>query len=567
MMQPLSDLLSVARGDTPADLLLRGGRVVNVFTGEIEALDIAIHKGRIAAMGPGYAGRQTIDLENAFVAPGLIDAHVHIESSLCVPRHFASAVVPRGVTTAVIDPHEIANVCGVAGVRYMAEASRGLPLNVVVMTPSCVPATPMGTAGGQITDADVRQLRAEGVTRGLAEVMNFPGVISAAADPLAKILESHGQPVDGHCPGVRGKNLNAYVAAGIGSDHESITPEEAREKLSRGLYLLIREATNARNLDTLLPVITSANARRVCFCTDDRTPSDLLDVGSIDYMVRRAIFLGMEPVEAIRCATLNTSEWFGLRDVGALSPGRFADLFVFDDLRSPTARRVFSRGIEVTGVTFLQESAPAAFPQCGKSFDVSGVRFSIPARGSHIRVIGMIANQLVTECRPMLAHVVSGHAEADVDRDLIKMAVIDRHSGKAGVGLGFVQGVGLRRGALAGTVAHDHHNLVVLGADDLSMQTASRQVARMGGGLAVCEGERVLATVALPVGGLMSDRPLAEVANAYKALLDAARQLGVTPSDVFMAMSFLTLELIPSLKMTDQGLVDVDAFRFVDLFV
>ena len=561
-----SDLLTVARGDAPADLLLRNGRLLNVFTGEIEPADVAVFDGRVAGVGPGYAGRQVIDLDGSFVAPGLIDAHVHIESSLCVPAHFAAAVLPRGVTTVIADPHEIANVAGVAGVRYMADASRGLPLDVKLMAPSCVPATHLATAGAALSSADVAALLADSTCHGLAEVMNFPGVVAGDAELMAKITAAAHRPVDGHCPGVRGAALNAYAAAGIGTDHESVTVDEAREKLARGLYLLVREATNARNLDALLPLWTAASARRICFCTDDRTPGDLLTVGGIDHMVRRAIAFGIDPVEAFRLATLNTAECYGLHDRGAIAPGRRADLMVFDDLRAPVARLVFAAGRSVADYRPLaQVPPPQVVDTCRVELD--RVDLSVPARGRRIRVIGSRPDQLLTEHLTLEVTVIDGWAISDASRDLLKMAVVERHRCTGNVGLGFIQGMGLRRGAIAGTVAHDHHNLVAVGADDASMHTAMRAAAAAGGGLAVADGDRVLARLSLPVAGLMSDRPVSEVRAGYDGLLAAARSLGSPLHDPFMALSFMALEVIPSLKLTDRGLVDLDRFALVDLFV
>ena len=566
-MDHLPRLLAVARGDAPADLVLSGAKVVNTFTGEIEqCVDVAIADGRIAGVGTGYAGTERIDLRGAYLAPGLIDAHVHIESSLCVPAQFAAALLPRGVTGVVADPHEIANVAGVAGVRFMADASKGLPLDVTLMAPSCVPATTMATAGGAIGPDDLRKLAATGVVRGLGEVMNFPGVIGGDADMLAKLAAIDGRPVDGHAPGVAGKRLNAYVAAGIGSDHECVTPDEAREKLARGMYLLIREATNARNLDALLPVISPTNSRRVCFCTDDRTPVELLETGSVDEMVRRAIAYGIEPVEAIRMATLNVAERFGLSHAGAIAPGRVANLFSFDELSRPEAKMVWSNGSLVRPTLAGTGGTPVSqLGQCVVKWDA--VRWDVPARSDRIRVIGSMPNQLITENRVLPAKVEAGNAVADVSRDMLKMLVIERHGRTTNAGVGFVQGFGFRRGAIAGTVAHDHHNLVCIGADDLSMHSAARAAASSGGGLAVAVGERVLAQLALPVGGLMSDRPIAEVAAGYGAVVTAAGELGSTPADPFMAMSFMALEVIPALKLTDQGLVDVEQFKIVDLFV
>ena len=563
-MHDLPRLLAVARGHSLADLVLQGGRIINVFTGEIERADVAICDGHIAGIGAGYRGEAHIDLAGSYVAPGLIDAHVHIESSLCTPAQFASAVVRRGVTTVVADPHEIANVAGPAGVEFIAKGSAGLPLEAVVMAPSCVPATDMATSGGTITAEDLRGLRSRRIVHGLGEVMNFPAVISGDAATLAKIAAMQGRPIDGHCPAVTGRALNAYAAAGIGSDHESITPDEAREKLARGLYLLIREATNAKNLDTLLPIVTPGNSRRICFCTDDHTPGDLLNAGSIDHMIRRAIAFGVETIDAIRMATLNPAECYGLSHVGAIAPGRLANLIVFDDLRRPEPRLVFSRGKSVAEWAPGASESAAALGRC--HVDWESIKLGIPARSDRIRVIGCTPDQIVTEHRILPATKSAGLAIADASRDILKMAVIERHRGTGNVGLGFIQGIGLRRGAIAGTFAHDHHNLVCIGADDPSMMSAARAVTNMTGGLAVAAGERVLARLPLPIAGLMSDRPISEVAVAYETLLAAAHDLGSPLCDPFMAMSFMALEVIPALKLTDRGLVDVEQFKIVDLF-
>ncbi len=564
--------VAAARGAIPADLLLENGQIVNVFSGLIERATVAIYDGVIVGIGSGYQGVQTIDLAGAFVVPGLIDAHVHIESSLCTPPQFARAIVPHGVTTIVTDPHEIANVAGVPGIRYMAAASRGLPLGVFLMAPSCVPATHMETSGATLTAADLLPLLQDGTVHGLAEVMNFPGVINGDEDVLAKLAAFAGRSRDGHAPALRSQALNAYVAAGIGSEHECTTVAEAAEKLARGLYILIREATNAHNLHNLLPLVTPHNSRRICFCTDDRIPSDLLDQGSIDYMVRAAIAFGLDPVTAIRMATLNPVEWFGLHDRGAIAPGRVADLLIVDQLADFRPRQVYvagqlvAEGGNVVEAQWSTTVAPAAIPS-SVNIDWAQVNFQIGARGKRIRVIGSLDNQLVTEARILDATIVDGHAVADPARDLLKMAVIERHHGSGAMGLGFIQGIGLQRGAIAGTVAHDHHNLVVIGVDDAAMMMAARAVGAMGGGLAIVDGTQVVATLPLPVAGLMSDQPVAAVRQAYDALIAAAHAQGSELHDPFMAMSFMALEVIPSLKLTDQGLVDVETFAVVDLFV
>lgn len=562
-------LLAVARGDEPADTLFRGGRVANVFTGEIEETSVAVAEGRIAGLGSDYLGRETVELEGAFLLPGLLDAHVHVESSLAVPREFARAVVPAGTTTVVSDPHEIANVHGLEGIRYMLDASEGLPLSVFVMASSCVPATPMGTAGAVLGARELEGLRSHPRVLGLAEVMNFPGVVGGDPEVLAKLDAFRGRVVDGHAPGLRGKRLNAYAAAGPSSDHESTTAEEATEKLRRGLRIFLREATNARNLEDLLPALTAENRRRVCLCTDDRQPPDLLDEGGIDAMVRTVISRGVEPLEAVRLATLNPAEHFGLHDRGAIAPGRRADLVVCASLAEPRAREVW-----VGGKLVAREGRPLAWPEgpTVKPPDPNmrvpwdDVSLEIPALGGRVRVIRVVPDQIVTEAEIAEPTVRDGRVVADPQRDLLKIAVLERHTGSGRVGLGLVAGMGLREGALAGTVAHDHHNLVSVGADDESMLAAARAVADAGGGLAVARGPEIRALLPLPVGGLMSDAPVEEVRRGLDRVVAEARALGSSLHDPFMAMSFLGLEVIPALKITDRGLVDVNAFRPVELW-
>ncbi len=568
----LSERIAAARGQVTADLLLTNLQLVNVFSGEVYPAQIAIKDSIIVGVGEGYAAANVVDLGGRYVAPGLIDAHVHIESSMCTPPAFSQAALANGVTSVITDPHEIANVHGLDGIRFMLDSAAGGVLSMYVMASSCVPATHMETAGAALSAADLRTLLGNPWVLGLAEMMNYPGVIFGDPEALGKIEAFAGRVLDGHCPGLRGSDLNAYITAGIASDHECTTVDEAREKLQKGMVIFIREATNARNLRPLLPLVTPENSRRICFCTDDRQPADLLDDGSIDHMVRVAIAEGgLDPVTAIRMATLNTAEYFRLGDRGGIAPGRRADLIVFSDLRAPRAEQVYCGGTLVAqdGVLTVDLAPPQVEPlPRSVRIDWDAVDLAIPARGERLRVIGSIPNQLVTEHRIEDARIENGRAVADVARDILKMAVIERHNATGKLGKGFIHGIGLRRGAIAGTVAHDHHNLVVIGADDASMLAAARAVERMGGGLVAVDGERVLAELPLPVGGLMSDRPIGEVRAALDCLLDAARrELGSPLHDPFMAMSFMALEVIPSLKLTDVGLVDVDQFEVVDLFV
>jgi adenine deaminase len=573
----LSRFLSIARGDEPAELVLRNGRVINVYTAEIMEADVAMADGYIVGVGSGYASHQEIDLGGRYVCPGLIDAHVHIESSMVTPYQFARAVVPRGTTTVVCDPHEIANVAGTAGVRYMLDASDGLPLTVYVNLPSCVPATTMGTAGAELSAADLLSLVHLPRVLGLAELMNVPGLVLGFPDVLAKVEAFRERVIDGHAPGVSGKWLQAYVGAGPGSDHESTTAAEMLEKLRLGMRVFIRESTAAKNLRALLPAVTPQNSRRCAFCTDDRHPADLLDEGHLDHLIRLAVAGGLDPVTAIQMATLNAAEWFRLRDRGAVAPGLRADLVVFSDLKNFRPEMVFSAGRLVAQAgepvgSWAEPRAEDAAVRGTVRVDWDRVSLRVPApdagaRSARVRVIGVIPDQVLTEHRVEEVPLRDGEAVADPERDILKLAVIERHRMTGNVGLGFVRGLGLRQGALAGSVGHDAHNLIVAGCDDVSMMTAARAVAQMGGGLAVAVGEQVLATVPLPVAGLMSDQPVEMVRFQMDNLTRAARSLGTSLPDPLMTLSFLPLEVIPALKLTDQGLVDVEQFTFVPLFV
>jgi adenine deaminase len=563
-------LLAAARGDESSDLLLENARLVNVFSAEIYETNIALSGSRIAGLGPGYRAKRSLDLEGRFVAPGLIDAHVHIESSMVPPRAFARMVLPRGVTTVVADPHEIANVRGLEGIRFMLESARKSPLSFFFTAPSCVPASHLETSGARLGASDLASLLGEPEIIGLAEVMNFPGVIKGDEEVLAKLAAFDGRVIDGHCPRLTGLSLNAYAAAGIGSDHESTAIAEAREKLRLGMTVFLREGTAARNLRNLVPLITKDNERRLCLCTDDRHCQDLLDEGSIDYLIRVAIAEGIDPMTAFRMASLNASEYFRFHDRGAVAPGRRADLVVFSDLESPSFEMVFKDGALVARDGKLLDEGESDLETgwaSGLNVRWSDLDFAVAARGRRLRVIGCTPGELVTESLTMEAAIENGNAVADTGRDLLKMAVIERHHATGNVGTGFVKGLGLSRGAIAGTVAHDHHNLVVIGCDDESMRTAVEAVAEAGGGQAAAEKDRVLARVALPVAGLMSSRPASAVGDDVRSLKRAAKSLGSPAPDPFTTMSFLALEVVPSLKLTDLGLVDVEKFEIVPLFV
>ena len=564
------DRLAAARADVPADLILRNARLVNVISGEIYPTDVVIHDRHVVGLGAGYRGEREVDLAGMFVTPGLIDAHVHIESSLVTPPEFARAVLPHGVTSVITDPHEIANVLGIAGIQYMLERAKGGYLNMFVMASSCVPATHMETSGAQLEATDLAPLLEHDWVPGLAELMNYPGVALGDEGMLDKITLFKKQVLDGHAPAMTGLMLNAYVAAGVQSEHECTTLEEAREKLRLGLTIFIREGSGTRNLLPLLPLITPENHAAICFCTDDRVPADLIDEGSIDHMLRQAIAAGIDPIMAIRMGSYNTARHFGLRKYGALTPGRYADLLVVPDLHDFHAQQVYRGGelVAENGVMIGERKKTRAIDlPASVNIASDSLEFTIPARGEQIRVIGKVLGQVYTEHRVESAKIVDGCAVSDVQRDILKFAMIERHHASGSIGLGFIKGIGLRRGAIAGTVAHDHHNLAVIGVDDDSMLTAVTAIIGMGGGLAAADGDAVLARLPLPVAGLMSEDPIEKVRADYQAMTAAAHSLGSPMPDPFMVMSFMGLEVIPKLKLTDLGLVDVEQFKLVELFV
>jgi adenine deaminase len=569
-MQP-SEFRKASRGEHPCDLLLTNARIVDVFSGEIAAGSVAVAAGRIVGIGD-YPARTTVDLGERFVAPGFIDAHVHIESAMTCVAGFARAVVARGTTAVVADPHEIANVLGAEGIRYMLASAVGQPINVFYALPSCVPATNMETAGARLVAADLEPFFQDPRIIALGEMMNYPGVLNGDPEVLEKIdaARRHGRPVDGHAPGLSGKDLAVYVAAGISSDHECTAAAEALEKLATGMHIMIREGTGARNLGALLPVVTERNARRLMWCTDDRHPHDLLEEGHIDSIVAAAIRGGVDPVTAIRMATLNPAERFGLTHLGAVAPGRQADLVVFSDPSRLRIEAVYVRGELVARGGRLVDGIgiPPSLPAPpSMHVRLEGLDFGLTAAGRRLRVIDLIPDQILTRQSTESAPVEDGRLVSDPGRDLLKIAVVERHSGSGRIGLGVVRGFGLRQGALASSVAHDSHNIVVVGVTDADMRAAVAEVAAMGGGIAAAAGGRIAARLPLPVAGLMSLESVQAVSAAIDRLVQAAHEMGSAIRDPFMTLSFLALPVIPELKITDRGLVDVLQFRHVGLFV
>jgi adenine deaminase len=558
----LARRLAVARGDEPADLVVRGGRVLSVFTREWLEVDVAICDGVVAGLGE-YAGTETLDADGAFVVPGFIDAHMHLETSKLLPSEFARLVLPLGTTAVVADPHEIANVLGTDGVHWLVDVCEDLPLDVYFTASSCVPASGFESPRRPFTPGDLESLLRRTRVIGLAEMMNFPGVISGAASELAKLAVEGADHVDGHAPGVLGHALQAYAAAGIGSDHEAFTADEGRERLRAGMWLLIREASAARNLRALVPLVAEFGPSRMAFCTDDREPEHIAEDGHINALVRDAVSYGVAPEDALVMASHHPALWHGLDTLGAIAPGYQADLLLLPDLESFVPEIVLKRGRAVDEIPATP--VPEWVTQSVRVRPVAAADFRVPWEGGSARVIGLVPGQIVTDSLVDELQAEEGVALADPERDLAKIAVIERHLGTGRIGLGFVRGFGLRRGAFASTFSHDAHNLVVVGVGDDDMARAVERLVELGGGLVVVDSGEITAELPLPIAGLVSDRPLADVIDASETTVAAVHALGSEVESPFQSLAFLALSVIPSLKITDHGLVDVDRFELVPL--
>lgn len=566
----LAAVLAVARGEAPADIVLKGGFVFNSFTGEWETGDVAIAGTTIAGIGI-YSGQKEIDVTGKYVTPGLMDAHLHIESTMVAPRELAKILLLNGVTTIFADPHEIANVLGCAGIELMLAETEDMPLDVFFMLPSCVPATDMETGGAVLTAAKLEPLVSHDRVLGLGEMMNYPGTICGADAVLDKLALTGCALCDGHAPGVSGKALNAYLAAGITSDHEATTADEALEKLRRGAYLMLREASGAHNLLDLLPAVTPLNCRRCCLATDDRHLDELVSEGSINYLIEIGAAHGYAVEQLLQMATLNTAERFRLYDRGALAPGYKADICVFDNLVNFQPQLIIKNGaVIVNKQKLLWQSTPllSAPANTMRLENVHKQQLQIPAKtGKKARVIRIVPEQILTEADYMLPEVQAGFVVSDTRRDILKLAVWERHGGNGNTGVGLVHGFGLKRGALASTVAHDSHNLIVVGADDRDMLAAAVALQEVGGGLAVVADGEVKALLPLPLAGLMSDQNTEFVQHKLQQLHFWAAELGVPENvNAFNCLSFLALPVIPRLRLSDKGLVDVDQFALVDLW-
>jgi len=555
MTKKLAELISVAKGETPADLILANTRVVNVFSGEIEAASVAIHGERIAGVGDYRQAKKILDLGGRYIAPGLINGHIHPESSMLDIGQYARAVVPHGTTALITDLHEIANVCGLEGIKYVLDYARRLPFDLFLLAPSYVPVTRLETSGASLNAEDIRQLLRRKEVIGLGEVMNFPGVLGGDEAVLSKISLAEGKIIDGHAPGVSGKDLNAYIAAGIYSDHESVSLDEAKEKLKQGMFIMIREGSSEKNLEALLPLVTDKTYNRCLFVVDDRSCADLLRDGDIDAVVRKAIGLGLDPVRAIQLATINPARYFRRDGLGAVAPGYMANLIVLSELPRLQIDLVFYQGNIVARDGEPLFKLPQVTPGLTntvniKPFNIGALR--LLDSGEAMPVIEVVPAQIITRKR-----MEKIRATPDTSRDILKLVVVERHKATGNIGVGLVSGFGLKRGALASSIAHDSHNIIAVGVSDEDIFTAIKEIERLQGGLVVAAQGKVLASLPLPIAGILSDEPLEVVVSKLEELERIAAELGTRLTSPFATLSFLALPVIPEIRLTDRGLVEL----------
>lgn len=562
-------LIKTARGLEKADLVIKNANVINVLSEEIHKCDIAISDGIIAGIGEGYEGKKEININGAYVSPAFIDGHVHLESSMMLPHEFAKAVVPCGTTTVIIDPHEISNVLGLHGISYMHEAVKNLPLDVYTMLPSCVPATPYETSGFDLNSYDLALLIDSPWVLGIAEMMNYSGLLNLDKNVLAKLdlAKSKGKRIDGHAPFLSGKDLCAYAASGVKSDHECTNPEEAIEKIRLGMYIMIREGTAAKDLDALIPVLKEKNTRKCMFVTDDRHPKDLRV--HINDMVRRAVDAGVDVIKAVQIGSLNTAEYFGLKNQGAVAPGYKADLLILPDLKTFKPDLVIKDGkVVAENGKLLKDFAKFEKPSVRSSINVRWIEekdFEIKGTSEFVNTIEIIPHQLVTKSSVCKAKFENGKLNSNMETDTLKILVMERHRATGNIGKGFVKGFNLKSGAIASTVAHDSHNMIIVGTNDFDMYTAAVELVKMQGGKVVVNNGKVIAKLPLPIAGLISDKDFDYVVKHCDELNEAVKELGCTLDDAFMTMSFLSLPVIPELKITDKGLFSTKKWDFVKI--
>ena len=555
-------VIDVAAGRAPADLVLKNATYVNVFSNELCHGDIAVAEGLIVGMGE-YHGKMEVDVSGKLVLPGFIDAHIHLESSLVSPTEFAKAVLPHGTTTVLTDPHEIANVMGTDGIEYMLQATEDLPVDVRFMLPSCVPATPLDESGANLDYRAIDSFYDHPRVQGLAEMMNYVGVVNGDGQVVEKIVASqaHHKKIDGHAPGLSGKDLNAYIAAGVYSDHECSDMEDAMNKLRLGQYIMIREGTAARNLEALMPLLTSQYVDRCMFCTDDKHPNDLLEKGHIDYIVKKAISLGADPIVAVKAACHNAARYFLLNNRGAIAPGYLGDFVIIDDFQHFEIEMVYKRGVLMYDGQLRDFPAPEIDPYLVKrahdTFHVAHLTAEDFSDGRPHAVIGMIPGEIVTQD--------AGYADhADPEQDILKIAVIERHKNTHHIGLGYIKGYGLQKGAVATSISHDSHNIIVVGTNEEDMAFAANRIVQQHGGITVVENGQVKGELLLAIAGIMSDDTLINVNRDLENAKKAAYDLGVsTGIDPFMTLSFMALPVIPSLRITTRGVFDVTTQRYV----